>query len=116
VTVQHFQRVVQGVVSFELEAKENATVVKLSHRAIGEVNEKTQTGYASGWQDLLGTRLKAFVERGVLGKTRAAYSASSGFLCAMFWLALDISPNLGGCRRLFSNGWMLLTDSRGGIL
>jgi uncharacterized protein YndB with AHSA1/START domain/DNA-binding transcriptional ArsR family regulator len=57
--------VVQGVVCFELEAKGNATVVKLSHRAIGEVNEESQAGYASGWQDLLGTRLKAFVEHGV---------------------------------------------------
>jgi DNA-binding transcriptional ArsR family regulator/uncharacterized protein YndB with AHSA1/START domain len=57
--------VVQGVVCFELEAKGNATVVKLSHRAIGEVTEQSQAGYASGWQDLIGTRLKAFVERGV---------------------------------------------------
>ncbi len=55
---------VHGVVSLTLEPKGEATVVKLSHRAIGEINEETQANYGAGWQDLLGTRLKAFVETG----------------------------------------------------
>ncbi|MDQ2717271.1 MAG: hypothetical protein M3Z08_20405 [Chloroflexota bacterium] len=41
------------------------TLVKLSHRAIGEVGERQQRGYAAGWQDLLGMRLKAYVEQGI---------------------------------------------------
>ena len=57
--------VVQGVVCFELEAQGNATVLKLSHRAIGEVNEGTQKVYDSGWHDLLEVRLKAYVEQGI---------------------------------------------------
>ena len=56
---------VQGVVRFELEPKGNTTVLKLSHRAIGEVNERQQEDYDAGWRDLLETRLKAFVEQGV---------------------------------------------------
>jgi DNA-binding transcriptional ArsR family regulator/uncharacterized protein YndB with AHSA1/START domain len=55
---------VHSVVSLTLEPRGEATVVKLSHRAIGEINEETQAGYGAGWQDLLGTRLKAFVEVG----------------------------------------------------
>jgi DNA-binding transcriptional ArsR family regulator/uncharacterized protein YndB with AHSA1/START domain len=57
--------VVQGVVCFELEAEGDATILKFSHRAIGEVNEQIEAGYNSGWQDLLETRLKAFVEQGI---------------------------------------------------
>lgn len=57
--------VVNGVVCFELQAQSNGTLIKLSHRAMGEVNEELQTGYAGGWHDLLAVRLKAFVEHGI---------------------------------------------------
>jgi uncharacterized protein YndB with AHSA1/START domain len=55
---------VTGVVAFTLEPKGNATLLKLSHRAAGEVTSQTQAGYGDGWQDLLGGRLKVFVEKG----------------------------------------------------
>lgn len=56
---------VQGIACIALEAKGKATLVKLSHRAVGEVNEQKQKGYSAGWQDLLGKRLKEFVEKGI---------------------------------------------------
>lgn len=55
---------VQAVVSFELEPKGNATILRLSHQAVGEVTKETEENYGQGWQDLVGTRLKAFVETG----------------------------------------------------
>ncbi len=65
---------VQGVVQLQLEAKEKSTLLKLSHRAIGDVNEETKNGYSAGWEQLLGKRLRNFVEQG----TR--YDASTGAL------------------------------------
>jgi uncharacterized protein YndB with AHSA1/START domain len=55
---------VHGVVRIELEEQGGATLIKLSHRAMGEVNADAANGYTQGWTDLLGTRLKAWVERG----------------------------------------------------
>lgn len=55
---------VQAIVSYELEPKENATILRLSHRAVGEVTKETEENYGQGWEDLIGTRLKAFVETG----------------------------------------------------
>jgi uncharacterized protein YndB with AHSA1/START domain len=55
-----------SVVTFSLEPKNEgeATLLKLSHQAIGPFGEDTQANYNAGWQDLLGVRLKAFVEKG----------------------------------------------------
>lgn len=53
-----------SVVSFALEPKGEATVVKLTHHAVGELGEDTEANYGAGWQELVGVRLKAFVERG----------------------------------------------------
>ncbi len=55
---------VLGVVSIELHPKGNGTLLTLSHRAVGEVTPEIRASYASGWSDLLGTRLKVFVETG----------------------------------------------------
>jgi hypothetical protein len=55
---------VLGVVAYNLEPKGKGTLLKLSHRATGEVTQDTEKNYGGGWQDLLGTRLRAFVERG----------------------------------------------------
>jgi uncharacterized protein YndB with AHSA1/START domain len=55
---------VLGVVAYNLEPKGKGTLLKLSHRAAGEVTPDTERNYGGGWQDLLGTRLRAFVERG----------------------------------------------------
>jgi uncharacterized protein YndB with AHSA1/START domain len=54
-----------GSISFTLEAQEFGTVVKLSHKVIGEVSEEHRQGYSAGWEDLLGVRLKDFVEQGI---------------------------------------------------
>ncbi|HSA92549.1 MAG TPA: metalloregulator ArsR/SmtB family transcription factor [Terriglobales bacterium] len=55
---------VSGVIGYELEPDGKGTRLKLSHRAIGEVTEQTRANYTGGWNDLLATRLKAFVETG----------------------------------------------------
>lgn len=55
---------VLGVVAYALESKGKGTLLKLSHRASGEVTKEMETNYGGGWQDLLGTRLRGFVERG----------------------------------------------------
>jgi DNA-binding transcriptional ArsR family regulator/uncharacterized protein YndB with AHSA1/START domain len=55
---------VHGLFSFELTPHRQGTLLRLSHKAFGEVTEETQANYAQGWQDLLGVRLKAFVEKG----------------------------------------------------
>ena len=56
--------VVHGVARFDLEQREEGTLLKLSHRAIGDVNEQTEMTYTQGWSHLLATRLRAFVEAG----------------------------------------------------
>lgn len=55
-----------SMVTFSLEPKNEgeATLLKLSHQAIGLFGDDTQANYNAGWQDLLGVRLKAFVEKG----------------------------------------------------
>jgi DNA-binding transcriptional ArsR family regulator/uncharacterized protein YndB with AHSA1/START domain len=55
-----------GVVTVIVEpAEAGSTLVRLIHRAIGDVSEDIQDSFAMGWEDLIGTRLKAFVEEGV---------------------------------------------------
>jgi len=52
-------------VSFILEKKGKGTSIKLSHLAYGQVDEETEKGYTVGWKDLVGFRLKKFVEEGI---------------------------------------------------
>jgi DNA-binding transcriptional ArsR family regulator/uncharacterized protein YndB with AHSA1/START domain len=54
-----------GRVRFTLSEKENGTNIELSHRAYGDITEETEKGYTTGWRDLIGLRLKIFVEEGV---------------------------------------------------
>jgi DNA-binding transcriptional ArsR family regulator/uncharacterized protein YndB with AHSA1/START domain len=56
---------VVGFIRFDLEAQGGGTLLALSHRIVGEVDEETRTGYDEGWRDLLETHLKNFVERGL---------------------------------------------------
>ena len=56
---------VAGVIDIRLSPQGKSTVLRLSHRAVGEVTEETRTGYRNGWKVLLTERLKAYVERGV---------------------------------------------------
>lgn len=55
---------VAGVVRINLDAQGEETVVRLSHEAVGKIDDETQRSYSKGWDDLLGVRLKAFVEDG----------------------------------------------------
>jgi len=55
---------VQGNICFALEAKGHSTLLTLTHHAIGQISEETRSGYVLGWKDLLGTRLKSFIEAG----------------------------------------------------
>lgn len=58
------KRAVVGVITFILEAKGEGTLLRLSHRAVGEIRPETEGNYDRGWRDLLDRRLRAFVERG----------------------------------------------------
>lgn len=54
---------VNGVILFELEEKEDATLLKLCHHAIGRhINEETRENYKMGWEALLGTNLRQHLE------------------------------------------------------
>jgi uncharacterized protein YndB with AHSA1/START domain len=55
---------VHGVYTYELAPGASGTQLRLKHAAIGDVSEQTRADWESGWQDLLGNRLKAYVERG----------------------------------------------------
>jgi DNA-binding transcriptional ArsR family regulator/uncharacterized protein YndB with AHSA1/START domain len=56
---------VLGFVRFDLEARDSATVLKLSHRAFGEIGEERKQNYTRGWGELLNERLKRLVEQGI---------------------------------------------------
>jgi DNA-binding transcriptional ArsR family regulator/uncharacterized protein YndB with AHSA1/START domain len=55
---------VLGYARFDLEARDGATLVKLSHRAFGEIGDQRKQAYTGGWGVLLNERLKPFVEQG----------------------------------------------------
>jgi uncharacterized protein YndB with AHSA1/START domain len=55
---------VLGHLVFKLEPRGKGTVLRFSHRATGQIPEGRQEEYGGGWRDLLGVRLKAFVEEG----------------------------------------------------
>ncbi|HZI39298.1 MAG TPA: helix-turn-helix domain-containing protein [Acidimicrobiia bacterium] len=59
-------RPVAAVITFELDplADGHGTRVRLSHRAIGDLDEETFRQYDTGWRALLGTSLKGYVEGG----------------------------------------------------
>lgn len=53
---------VLGVIKIELEEKENTTLLKLSHHAIGLIDSNASENYNTGWQHLLRDRFKPYVE------------------------------------------------------
>jgi len=55
---------VMGAIDFALESRDGATLLKLSHHIIGEVDGTVQETYTNGWQELLSQNLKIFVEQG----------------------------------------------------
>ena len=57
---------VVGVTRFGLEPTEDgSTRLRLSHEAFGHIDAETERNYGLGWQDLLGVRLKAYLEEGM---------------------------------------------------
>jgi DNA-binding transcriptional ArsR family regulator/uncharacterized protein YndB with AHSA1/START domain len=54
---------VHGWVRYELEPQEEQTLLKFSHRAYGEISERTRQIFADGWQVLLGESLRNYVEK-----------------------------------------------------
>jgi DNA-binding transcriptional ArsR family regulator/uncharacterized protein YndB with AHSA1/START domain len=53
---------VVNFVTFDLEPRGDATLLKLSHRTLGDVDDRTRASYTAGWGELLNERLKPFVE------------------------------------------------------
>jgi DNA-binding transcriptional ArsR family regulator/uncharacterized protein YndB with AHSA1/START domain len=54
---------VQCVVYFNLENEGDYTIVNFSHHAIGDIDSKTAEMFSAGWDDLLNTRLRLFIEK-----------------------------------------------------
>jgi len=54
--------VVFGVAEFRLEDDPDGTRLSFSHRGIGEVSPDVAEAFAGGWAELLGNRLRSFVE------------------------------------------------------
>jgi DNA-binding transcriptional ArsR family regulator/uncharacterized protein YndB with AHSA1/START domain len=53
-----------GVASFDLNTADQSTLLRFSFRAVGAVNPEIAERMAQGWNELIGTRLKALVETG----------------------------------------------------
>lgn len=53
-----------GVIRFELEPEGEGTRLKLTHAFTGPIGEEMRDGYGMGWNLLLDTKLRAWVERG----------------------------------------------------
>ena len=53
-----------GVVDFVLTPSASSTVLRFSHKAIGDIDPSLAGQVSGAWRDLLGFRLKAFVETG----------------------------------------------------
>ncbi len=57
---------VVGVTRFDLDPTDGAsTRLRLSHEAFGHIDPETERNYGVGWKDLLGVRLKSYLEDGV---------------------------------------------------
>ena len=65
------QGVVNGNIKFSLEPNGKGTRLTLSHAAMGLFGPEAEEMYTGGWADLLGTRLRAFVEKGEVTGLRA---------------------------------------------
>lgn len=54
--------IVQGNVIFEIKPTDSGSVLKLSHRAFGEITDDVRSSYTGGWHTLLAENLKAIAE------------------------------------------------------
>lgn len=57
-------RLAHSFVTFVLEDDSGGTLVKLSHRGIGEMDEEVQQNYTQGWQHLMENAFRNWVEKG----------------------------------------------------
>jgi uncharacterized protein YndB with AHSA1/START domain len=57
------ERLVQGLVTFEINRTESGSLLHFTHKAMGDFDEQIKNEYARGWHDLLG-RLKFYLEEG----------------------------------------------------
>jgi hypothetical protein len=55
---------VHGRARLGFRAHEGGTLLTLCHEVLGEVSEESRALFERGWEDLLGVRLKGFVETG----------------------------------------------------
>lgn len=55
---------VNSAYSFKLEPKGDATILKLSHHAVGLIDPEWETMHEEGWNELLGDFLKNYLEHG----------------------------------------------------
>jgi DNA-binding transcriptional ArsR family regulator/uncharacterized protein YndB with AHSA1/START domain len=70
------QKPIEAVYTYLLEDAGDGTLLKLSHRAIGQGLENMGDEYDEGWKQLLNTFLKPFVEEGkTCGDIQAAQQA-----------------------------------------
>jgi DNA-binding transcriptional ArsR family regulator len=53
-----------GVATFDLGPADDGTLLRFAFRAVGAVDSEVAERMAQGWSELVGTRLKALVERG----------------------------------------------------
>ena len=53
-----------AVATFDLEGTQRGTLVRFAFRAVGAVDPDVSERMAQGWSELVGTRLRALVERG----------------------------------------------------
>lgn len=56
--------VVYGVAAYRLDDSSAGTSLAFTHRGIGDVAPDVAEAFRGGWAELIGTRLRAFVERG----------------------------------------------------
>jgi len=54
---------VQGYIRFELVPQEGVTILKFSHRAFGEISERSRGRFSEGWKQLLAVNLVEYLER-----------------------------------------------------
>jgi len=57
------ERLIDGLVTFEVSLHETGAFLHFNHKAIGDFDERIKTDYGRGWHDLLG-RLKFYLEEG----------------------------------------------------
>lgn len=53
---------VHGFISYELVPQGESTLLKFSHRAFGEISERSRANFSTGWKEMLDVSLRKHVE------------------------------------------------------